>query len=238
MKAMLLAAGLGTRLKPFTDHHPKALAKVNGICLLERNITYLKKYGINDIIINIHHFGEQIIDFIADNNQFNCNIHFSDERDEVLETGGGVKKALPFYSNDEALLVMNADILTSLNLDELIKFHKSKNALASLAVMDRTSSRQLIFDNNMQLCGWINNVTHEEKTARNTENKKLFSFSGIQIVSPKIWENTKFSGKFSIIDTYLDLAKEKTILGYNHSGDILLDVGKLDSIAQAEKLFT
>jgi len=144
MKAMIFAAGLGTRLKPFTDNHPKALAVVNGKPLLQRNIEYLKSFGIDEIVINVHHFADQIIEFLEENNYFGIEIIISDETDQVLETGGGLVKAKDNFTED--FLVMNVDILTDLNLAEFIKAHQENKAIVSLAVSDRDSSRKLFFN--------------------------------------------------------------------------------------------
>ena len=146
MKAFIFAAGKGTRLKPFTNHHPKALAQVNNIPLLERNIKYLQSSGINDFVINIHHFGEQILDFLAKNKNFGANIQISNERQELLETGGALVFAKKLLEQDEHILIMNVDILTQLNISNFINFHlKSKN-LVTLAVSKRESSRKLLFN--------------------------------------------------------------------------------------------
>lgn len=164
MKALIFAAGKGTRLKPFTDQHPKALAKVNGIPLLERNIKYLQSFGINDFVINIHHFGNQILDFLKENNYFDANIEISDETNELLETGGGMMFARPFLEKESHFLVMNADILTNLDITKFVDFHLSSNRMVTLAVSDRKSSRKLLFDQNKILCGWTNKNTGELKT--------------------------------------------------------------------------
>ncbi len=237
MKAMLFAAGLGTRLKPFTNNAPKALAMVGNKTLLEHNINYLQKSGINDVIINVHHFAEMIEDTVAKNNGFGSNITVSDEREEVLETGGGMKKASWFFNADEPFVVMNVDVLTNLDLSKLIEAHSKVDSLATLAVMRRDSSRQLLFDYEMTLCGWQNNATHEQKSARSLENTAPFAFSGIQVVSPAIWNDAPFNGKFSLIDLYLHVAKQHVVKGFDHTGDTFIDVGKPESIVKAELLF-
>lgn len=234
MKAMLFAAGLGTRLKPFTENHPKALALVNEKTLLERNILYLKSFGIIEIIINIHHFGNQIISFLKENNNFGCNIQISDESNEVLETGGGLLKAQNFFT-DENFLVMNVDILTKLNINNFIKFHQHKNALISLAVSERESTRKLLFDKEMQLCGWKNFKTSEEIIAKPNIYKSL-AFSGIHIISPDIFSLIEERGKFSIMQVYMRLMCTQAIFGYEHS-ETIIDVGKPESIEKAEKIF-
>ena len=156
MKALIFSAGKGTRLKPFTNQHPKALAKVNNIPLLERNIKYLQSFGINDFVINIHHFGEQIIDFLEENKFFDAKIEISDERAELLETGGGLLFARHFLEQETDFLVMNVDILTNLNIFNFVKFHQENKNIISLAVSDRKSSRKLLFDSQMTLNGWQN----------------------------------------------------------------------------------
>ena len=153
MKALIFAAGKGTRLRPFTDHHPKALAKVNGVSLLERNIRYLKSFGIQDFVINIHHFGDQIVDFLKKNNNFGCHIEISDETGELLETGGGLIFARKFLDHGEDFLIMNADILTNININTLVEYHKKIKDFATLAVSDRESSRKLLFNDDMVLRG-------------------------------------------------------------------------------------
>lgn len=233
---MLFAAGLGTRLKPFTDYHPKALAKVNGKSLLQHNILYLQQYGINEVVINVHHFADQIEQELATHKGFGSNIHISDERNEVLETGGGLVKAAHFFDG-ESFVVMNVDILTDLNLQHIITDHLQSNAIATLAVMKRSSSRQLLFDDSMQLCAWRNNNTGEIKTARNTAVTIEFAFSGIQVIHSSFFKLIEQSGKFSTIDSYLQLAKDHSIKGFDHSGDLLLDVGKPESLVKAAALF-
>lgn len=237
MKAMILAAGLGTRLKPFTDHHPKALAVVNGKTILQRNIEYLSANGVTDIIVNVHHFADQIINHLQANNNFGTNLVLSDESDEVLETGGGLKKASWFFDDGQAFFLMNVDILTDANLRRMMKQHHDLKPLATLAVSDRTSSRCFLFNGQLQLCGWRNNNTSEEKISREGEVLHPLSFSGLHIIDPSIFSLIKQEGKFSMVDVYLDLAKTNTILAYNHSGSLLIDVGKPESIVEAEKMF-
>lgn len=236
MKAMLFAAGLGTRLKPFTDYHPKALAEVNGKTLLEHSIRYLQRYGIYDLVVNVHHFADQIIDTLYENDGFGSRYEISDERDEVLETGGGLKKAAHHFINEESFVVMNVDVLTNLALDEIITAHQSSGAMATLAVMERESSRQLLFDDTMQLSGWMNNKTGERRIVRDNNTLKPFAFTGIHILSPAILD-MPFEGKFSIIDVYLHFAATQVIKGYNHTGNVFLDVGKPESLEQASWLF-
>src|SRR6185312_9847400 len=195
MKAMILAAGLGTRLKPFTDKHPKALAIVNGKTLLQRNIEYLAKYDIEDVIINVHHFPEQIIKTIKKNNGFGSNITISDESKSILETGGGLKKAAWFFKDeDESFVVMNADVLTDMDLNEMIEQHNFIKPLATLAVTSRHTSRYFLFDEIPNLCGWKNTNTGEQKISREANKYFEKAFSGIHIISPKIFSLIKTEG--------------------------------------------
>ncbi|KMQ72086.1 nucleotidyltransferase family protein [Chryseobacterium koreense] len=236
MKALIFAAGKGTRLKPFTDYHPKALAVVNGVPLLERNIKYLQSFGINDFVINVHHFGEQIIDFLKKKDNFGAKIEISDERKELLETGGGLVFAKKYLDFDEDFLIMNADILTDLNLNYFVKYHSEKKDFATLAVSDRKSSRKLLFDEKMVLKGWLNVETGEQRLAEFNKDFKPLAFSGIHCVNPEIFKKIKRTGKFSIMEEYLDLMGTETIHGYEHSAN-LIDVGKPESISAAEKQF-
>ena len=236
MKAMIFAAGLGTRLKPFTDNHPKALAIVNGKPLLQRNIEYLKSFGIDEIVINVHHFADQIIEFLEENNYFGIEIIISDETDQVLETGGGLVKAKANF--DEDFLVMNVDILTDLNLAEFIKAHQENKAIVSLAVSDRDSSRKLFFNEKNELKGWRNLKTEEEiKAVDSLDNCKDLAFSGIHVISPTLFEKITEKGKFSIMKVYMDLMQTESIIGFDHSGGILIDVGRPESVLEAENYF-
>ncbi len=233
---MIFAAGLGTRFKPWTDKHPKALALVNGKSLLQRNIEYLKQYGITEVIINVHHFASQIIDSIKKNKGWDSKITISDERDEVLETGGGLKKA-GWYFDENPFVVINADVLTGLNLKAMIDYHENHKPLATLAVTNRNTSRYFLFDDNDDLCGWRNAKTGEEKISRQKKDLMQKAFSGIHIIDPKIFSLVKQTGKFSIVDTYLELSKTEHIKGFDHSGSKFVDVGKPESVAVAEQLF-
>lgn len=236
MKALIFAAGKGTRLKPFTDHHPKALAKVNGIPLLERNINYLKGFGISDFVINIHHFGNQIVDFLKQNDNFGCKIEISDETRELLETGGGLIFARKLLDHGEDFLIMNADILTDMNVTEFVEYHKKIKDFATLAVSDRESSRKLLFNDEMILRGWLNVQTGEQRLAEFNKGFKALAFSGIHCINPLIFEKIKRKGKFSVMEEYLDLMQTEQIHGFVHDS-ILIDVGKPQSIAEAEKYF-
>lgn len=236
MKALIFAAGKGTRLKPFTDHHPKALAKVNGVSLLERNIKYLQSYGINDFVINVHHFGNQIIEFLKDNQNFGAHIQISDEKDQLLETGGGLLFARKFLDFEEDFLILNADILTDLNITEFVKYHQEKKDFATLAVSDRKSSRKLLFNPEMVLRGWVNIDTGEQRLAEFNKGFKPLAFSGIHCINPAIFSKIKRTGKFSIMEEYLDLMHTEKIHGFEHQAK-LIDVGRPESVLEAEKHF-
>ena len=236
MKALIFAAGKGTRLKPFTDHHPKAMAKVNGIPLLERNIKYLQSFGINDFVINVHHFGQQIVDFLKENNNFNAKIEISDEHAELLETGGGLVFARRFLDFGEDFLIMNADILTDMNITVFVNYHQKKKDFATLAVSDRNSSRKLLFNEDMILRGWMNVQSGEKRLAEFNKGFKALAFSGIHCINPEIFNKIKRTGKFSIMEEYLDLMLTEKIHGYEHDAR-LVDVGRPESVLEAEQIF-
>lgn len=240
MKAFLLSAGLGTRLKPITDHCPKALVEIDGKSLLERNILHLQKSGIREVVVNVHHFAEKIIETIRANQGFGSTVTISDESEAVLETGGGLKKAAVLLKDKEPVLMLNVDILCNFNLQKMLTFHQKKKALATLAVQNRNSSRMLLFDEADQLCGWQNIKTGEAKllTGRAVEDLHPFAFSGIQLLSQEFLGKIKQEGKFSIIETYLDLGKTEKIIGWNHTGDLWIDVGKPESLEMARKQYS
>ncbi len=237
---MIFAAGLGTRLKPLTDNMPKAMVTIAGKPLLEHVILKLKAAGFDEIIVNVHHFAEQIIDFLQEKNNFGIRIEISDEREQLLETGGGIKKAALFFDDGKPFLVHNVDILSNVDLAELYTFHQEKNALATLLVSNRKSSRYLLFDKANNLKGWLNASTGETKSPLkdiNIEDYQSLAFSGIHILSPQIFDLMgDWNGKFSIIDFYLSICKEEKIIGFEKEDLKLIDVGKLDSLAEAERL--
>jgi NDP-sugar pyrophosphorylase family protein len=237
MKAIIFSAGLGTRFKPWTDKHPKALALVNGKSLLQRNIEYLQQYGITDVVVNVHHFAEQIIYTVKKNKGWGSNIIISDETHEVLETGGGLVKAKEWLEGDKPFMSLNVDILTTLNLNKLIAFHQQHAPLISFGITNRKTSRYFLFDEDNRLCGWRNTKTGEEKISIDKPGLKQMAYSCVAIFQPSVFSLIKQTGKFSLTETYLDLAKDNLLLGYDHSGDILVDVGKPDSVTEAEKYF-
>lgn len=237
MKAMIFAAGLGSRLKPWTDFHPKALAVVNGKSLLQRNIEYLQQFGIYDVIVNVHHFADQIVKTITDNHGWGSRITVSDETDEVLETGGGLKNAAAYFKDEKDFVVMNSDILTKLDIRVMLAQHRAGKALATLAVSDRDTSRYFLFDERNVLSGWCNVKTGEEKIVRNSTPLIRKAFSGIHVINAELLELIKQTGKFSMVDVYLDLAKDHVISSFDHTCSVLIDVGKPENIAKAEALF-
>lgn len=237
MKAIIFSAGLGTRFKPWTDHHPKALALVNGKTLLQRNIEYLQQYGISDVVVNVHHFADQIVEAIAANDGWGSQIDISDETDAVLETGGGLLKARPLLETGEPFVSLNVDVLTDFNLKALIQFQEEQQSLVAFAVSERPSSRNILLNPNNQMCGWQNNQTGETKLVRQEPDLRPVAYSCVVVYHPNIFQNIRQTGKFSIMDTYLDLAAEHVINGFPHHGDRWVDVGRPESVAVAERLF-
>ena len=235
--AMIFSAGLGTRFKPWTNKHPKALALVNGKSLLQRNLEYLRQYGINDVIVNVHHFAEQIIDAVEKNNGWGSRVVISDETKEVLETGGGLLKAKDLFTPGEKFITCNVDILTNLDINKLIAFHERHRPLISFGVTNRTTSRYFLFDENNRLCGWRNTKTGEERIEVANDVLVQKAYSCVAVFEYDIFRLIPFIGKFSLVDVYLKLAKGHLILGYDHSGDKLVDVGRPESIAVAESTF-
>jgi len=235
--AMLLAAGFGTRLKPFTDYHPKALAIVNGKTLLQHNIEYLQRFNIYNVIVNVHHFAQQIINTINENNGWGSNITVSDETDAILETGGGLKRAA-WYFKEEDFVLMNCDVLTDLPLNEMILFHETNKPLATLATTNRESSRYFLFNGENMLRGWENVKTGEKRIIVNETGLQPKAFSGIHIINPKIFSLMRQTEiKFSMVDVYLSLCAEHTILSFDHSATKFIDVGKPESLKLAQNIF-
>lgn len=235
-RAMILAAGLGTRFKPWTDKHPKALATVNGKSLLQRNIEYLQQYGIREIVVNVHHFADQITEALRAAKGWGSEIIISDETAAVLETGGGLKKARPWLEQAPFVL-MNVDILTDMDLGAMIRDHFAHRPLATLAVTSRSTSRYFLFDEQDELCGWRNVHTGQERLSRAADHLIQKAFSGIHVIDPAIFRLMRLDGKFSMVDLYLDLAAGETIRGYDHSDSKLIDVGRPASAEEAERLF-
>lgn len=242
MKAMIFAAGLGTRLKPITDTTPKALVPVGGKPLLQHTIEKLKLAGFDEIIINIHHFGDQIIDFVKSNKYFDIRIEFSDERASLLDTGGGIKKASHFFNDNKPFLIHNVDILSNIDLNQLYNYHLNNNAVATLVCSCRKTSRYLCFDSERQLKGWVNIKTGEVKSSIPEFNSNQYiqmAFSGIHIINPEIFNQMhKFEDRFSIIDFYLSICNDEKIVYYSNENSQMIDVGKMESLEQANKFFS
>ena len=238
MNAFIFAAGLGTRLKPLTDTMPKALVPVGGKPLLYHVIEKLKSAGIKKIVINIHHFGEMIVDYVKENNNFGIDIIFSDERQMLLETGGAIKHAVDLLG-DEPFLIHNVDILSNVDIKALINAHTESNSAATLLVSKRNSTRALLFSSDGNLTAWTNKTTGEVKTPYESidiATLEEFAFSGIHIFSPRLFKYFgAYPEKFSIIDFYLNTCKEEKIKAYTQTNLQLLDVGKLDSLEKAEE---
>ena len=238
MNAFIFAAGLGTRLKPLTDTMPKALVPVGGKPLLTHVIEKLKAAGCKKIVINIHHFGDMIINYVKSQNSFGVEILFSDERQMLLETGGAIKHAVDLLG-DEPFLIHNVDILSNVDLKALIAAHSESGSAATLLVSKRNSTRALLFSPEGNLTAWTNKTTGEVKSPYSDidiSNLNEFAFSGIHIFSPRLFKYFgAYPEKFSIIDFYLNTCKDENIKAYTQEGLQLLDVGKLDSLEKAEK---
>lgn len=229
MKAMVFAAGNGTRLRPFTLHHPKALVEVGGEPMIGRIIRNLKAAGVTEAVVNVHHFAEQIEQYLASNNNFGLTIHISDERSLLLDTGGGLLRARRFLDGTEPIMLHNADILTDLPLNKL-----TLHGDATLAVSRRSSSRSLVFDNANRLCGWINHTTGDTKGA---PEGNQFSFNGIHLVSPRIFTALANYGEevFSMTPFYVDNCSSMEIFGEDITDYKWFDVGKPESLAAARQ---
>lgn len=237
MKAMIFSAGLGTRLKPLTDTIPKALVPVSGKPLLQHTIEKLKKSGFDEIIINVHHFPEQIIDFLKVNNNFGIRIEISDESDLLLDTGGGLKKAQWFFDDGKPFLVHNVDILSNVDLQKIYFEHLRSGALGTLAVSKRDTFRYFLFDDDLRLRGWKNEKTGEFKpsTIKKPDLFTKLAFSGIQILSPKVFKlMEKYSNIFSVTNFYIDNCRENYFRGFIPENFKMIDVGKLNSLDEAE----
>jgi len=236
MKAMILAAGLGTRLGKLTEEMAKALVKVNGKPMLEHVVDYLKSYGINEIIVNVHHFGEQVIDFLQKKENFGIRIEISDERGSLLDTGGGLMKASWFFDDGKPFLVHNVDVLSKTDLNKLEKYHTLNKELATLVVKKRETARYFLIDKNQVLCGWRNKKSGDEIIVRYAEKLTEVGFSGIQLINPAVFELCKKTGKFSLTEMYLALAEEHKIVAYNDSA-LWFDMGRPENIVEAERSF-
>jgi NDP-sugar pyrophosphorylase family protein len=242
MKAMILAAGLGTRLRPLTDNRPKALVEINGRTLLEITLSRLRKCGVREVMINMHHFADMIVEYLKANNNFGMRIEVS--REEVLlDTGGGLKKAAYFFvegpSSAEPFIVHNVDVLSTIDLRRMVQFHTDKKALATLAVQDRKTSRYLLFDDQLQLCGRRSGSDQEPELVRSSlvrsaQELHMLAFSGIHVISPRLLAMMIEDGAFSIITSYLRLAAQRErILAFRADEYYWRDLGRPEGIEQA-----
>lgn len=237
INAMIFAAGLGTRLQHYTKDCPKALVSLDGKPLLEHCILKLKAFGVDRIVINVHHYADQIEAFLASKDNFGMDILISDERELLLDTGGAIKKAKSLFLPNAPILIYNVDILSSLNLEDLLAAHESKHALATLNLRDKNTNRHLCFNQDGLLCAWKNDATQEVKIVNESHlNSSAYSFSGIHIIDSKLLDLIEEDGVFSIIDLYLRLAKDYPIAGYHDRSEIWMDLGKPEELLKAETI--
>lgn len=232
---MVLAAGLGTRLKEHTLNKPKALVEIEGKTLLSYVIEKLASSGFNEVIVNVHHFAEQIIQFLQ-SNDFGIKVHISDESARLLNTGGGIVHARELLDGDEPFLVHNVDILSDINLTDLLNFHIKSNSLATLAVGERKSSRKFLFDEKMRLSGWRNTITGKEIIPDSSRvGLKEFAFAGIHVINPEIFNLIHSKGPFSIVDAYLSLCSKYDLAGFDTTASYVLDIGKVPNLEMAKE---
>ena len=235
MKAFILAAGLGTRLGDLSKNKPKALVKINDRALLGILINHLKNHGFNEFLINVHHHGQMVIDYLNENNNFGVQIQISDEQDELLDTGGAIIKARDYFIGNAPVLIHNVDIISEVNYMELLNYHLKNQSLASLCVRKRNSERALIFNDKMELKGWMNKKTDEYKWVGSPlTNYSSFAFSGIYFVDPEFINKIELTGKFSIIDAWLSIAGSNKIKAYLDNSENWFDLGTTGKIKLAE----
>ena len=243
MKAMILAAGLGTRLRPLTDDRPKALVEVAGRTLLEITLSRLREVGVRQVIVNVHHFADMVVEYLKTNNNFGMRIEVSRE-DVLLDTGGGLKKAAWFFKDssgkDEPFILHNVDVISTIDLERMVQFHQEREALATLAVQGRETSRYLLFDEQLRLCGRLSGGDQQAEFVHSSQQLQVqaLAFSGIHIISPRIFPMISEDGEFSIITSYLRLAKQgEQIVGFRSDEYYWRDLGRPENVAQAEKDF-
>lgn len=239
MKAMILAAGLGTRLLPLTQDRPKALVEIAGRTLLEITLARLRSFGIREVIVNVHHFADMVVDYLKARDNFGMRIEISREP-VLLDTGGGLKKAAWFFQenpqSDEPFVLHNVDVLSSIDIGQMAHLHNSHQALATLAVQDRSTSRYLLFDEHSMLCGRRIGADQAAEIVRPSQSVKALAFSGIHVISPRFLPMLTEEGVFSIIPSYLRLAgKGEKILAYRADQDYWRDLGKPENMAQAAR---
>jgi NDP-sugar pyrophosphorylase family protein len=240
MKAMILAAGLGTRLRPLTNERPKALVEVRGRTLLEITLARLRVFGIQEVIVNVHHFAEMVVDYLQANDNFGMRIEISRE-DELLDTGGGLKKAAWFFLEDSSgdvkpFVLHNVDVISTIDLARMVQSHNERQALATLAVQERETSRYLLFDEQLRLCGRRAGREGESEVVRACARMEALAFSGVHIISPRIFSLMTEEGAFSIIPTHLRLAAQgENILGFRADKYYWRDLGRTENVMRAEQ---
>lgn len=240
MKAMVLAAGLGTRLRPLTHDRPKALVEVAGHTLLEITLKRLRDFGVSEVIINLHHFADMVQAYLKANNNFGLHIEISREDGGLLDTGGGLKKAAYFFQrgagSQEPFFLHNVDVISDIDLAQMLTYHIERKALATLAVQDRETSRYLFFDDSLELCGRRAGREGQPQLVRHATHPQALAFSGIHIISPRFLAMMTEQGVFSIIDSYLRLASEgEKILGFRADRYYWRDLGRAEQVAEAAK---
>lgn len=242
MKAMILAAGLGTRLRPLTSDRPKALVEIGGRSLLEITLSRLRTFGVGEVIVNVHHFADVVVDYLRAKNNFGMRIEVSRE-EALLDTGGGLKKAAWFFLEDssgldEPFVLHNVDVISTIDLERMRQSHIGREALATLAVQQRETSRHLLFDEQQDLCGRRTGGDRASKLVRPAQQVEALAFSGIHIISPRIFSMLTEEGAFSIIDSYLRLAAQgEKIVAFRADKYCWRDLGRPENVAQAEQDF-
>lgn len=234
---MVLAAGLGTRLRPLTDDRPKALVELCGRTLLEITLMRLRGFGISQVIVNTHHFADKMVEYLQAHGNFGMEIEISRE-DVLLDTGGGLKKAEYFFRDhsDQEFLLHNVDVISDIDLKQMVQFHRQRGALATLAVQERKTSRYLLFDQDMRLCGRRNEKEDKTEIVRSVSSLQKFAFCGIHVISMRFLEMMSEEGAFSIIDSYLRVAgQSESVMGFGADGYYWRDLGKPENIRQAEE---
>ncbi len=236
MKAFILSAGLGSRLAPLTNNKPKALVEVNGKPMLQNLIERLKQQGFDELCINIHHFGDRVLEFLQRHQHFGVNITISDERAQLLDTGGAIVKASAFFNGDEPVLVHNVDVFTDMDFVGFIAEHQKSGAMVSLVIRNRASSRKLLFDKQNLLTGWKHLENNEVKWVDKPVGEVVErAYSGIYVAAPSYPKKLMGKGSFSIIDEWLRMAKHDAIRGVEYNEGFWFDLGSVDKIAEAER---
>lgn len=235
MKAIIFAAGLGTRIQSVTKGRPKALLQIQGKSLLEHSIEYLLKHEVNSIIVNVHHQAEMVVEHLKQS-KYASIISISDEKDALLDTGGGLLKAKPFFDKEDTFIAINVDVITNLDLGKMLDYHHQTKAIATLAVRERETSRYLIFDEDNTMVGWKNINSNEVVLHKVSGIQKSLAFSGVHILSSDIWKylEQEKESKFSITPAYIKLSEEETIKAFVHNEDYWFDVGKPETYQLAE----